>query len=169
METYPSGIVYNKQNNSTMKRIISFGFFFSLLSISSFAQDKNFYKPGEIYAKLQQLNTVGSVLYVAAHPDDENTQLITYFAKGKHLRTGYLSATRGDGGQNLIGIEIKEELGALMEGNSFLVERQILVIPSIQMKPSMFGIKKKFSQTLFGFIETFDLILLSQDLVKSLA
>ncbi|MFT5640444.1 MAG: LmbE family N-acetylglucosaminyl deacetylase [Cyclobacteriaceae bacterium] len=113
METYPSGIVYNKQNNSTMKRIISFGFFFSLLSISSFAQDKNFYKPGEIYAKLQQLNTVGSVLYVAAHPDDENTQLITYFAKGKHLRTGYLSATRGDGGQNLIGIEIKEELGVI--------------------------------------------------------
>ncbi|MEQ8240681.1 MAG: PIG-L family deacetylase [Cyclobacteriaceae bacterium] len=77
------------------------------------AQVKNGYKPGDIYAKLQQLNTVGSVLYVAAHPDDENTQLITYFAKGKHLRTGYLSATRGDGGQNLIGVEIKEELGVI--------------------------------------------------------
>ncbi len=71
------------------------------------------YSTGAIYQQLQKLNTVGSALYVAAHPDDENTQLISYMANGLHLRTGYLSATRGDGGQNLIGTEIGEQLGIL--------------------------------------------------------
>jgi len=55
-------------------------------------------------ALLQQLRsfaTMGSVLYVAAHPDDENTQVITYLARGRGYRTAYLSLHRGDGGQNL--------------------------------------------------------------------
>jgi LmbE family N-acetylglucosaminyl deacetylase len=52
-------------------------------------------------------------LYIAAHPDDENTSLIAYLAKGKLLRTGYLSMTRGDGGQNLIGTEQSDQLGVL--------------------------------------------------------
>ncbi|HTF20132.1 MAG TPA: PIG-L family deacetylase [Chryseolinea sp.] len=68
---------------------------------------------GDIYQRLQKLNTLGSVLYIAAHPDDENTQMLTYFSNGLHLRTGYLSATRGGGGQNLIGPEIQEELGII--------------------------------------------------------
>ncbi|MGB5289261.1 MAG: PIG-L family deacetylase, partial [Ignavibacteriaceae bacterium] len=49
--------------------------------------------------------TLGTVLYVAAHPDDENTAFLTYFNYGKNIKTGYLSLTRGDGGQNLIGDE----------------------------------------------------------------
>src|ERR687889_1892054 len=68
---------------------------------------------GEIYLNLQKLNTLGSVLYVAAHPDDENTRLLTYFSKDKLYRTGYLSMTRGDGGQNLIGDEQGIELGLI--------------------------------------------------------
>jgi LmbE family N-acetylglucosaminyl deacetylase len=68
---------------------------------------------GDVLQMLEKLNTVGSVLYIAAHPDDENTQLISYFANGMHLRTAYLSATRGDGGQNLIGTEIRESLGII--------------------------------------------------------
>ena len=56
---------------------------------------------------------MGSVLYVAAHPDDENTQLITYLARGRRYRTAYLSLTRGDGGQNVIGPEFFEELGVI--------------------------------------------------------
>ncbi len=68
---------------------------------------------GEIRQMLERLNVLGTVLYVAAHPDDENTRLITYFANEEHLRTAYLSATRGDGGQNLIGPEIREELGVI--------------------------------------------------------
>lgn len=57
----------------------------------------------EIYHKVQKLGTCGSVLYIAAHPDDENTRMLTYFARIRNMETSYLSLTRGDGGQNLIG------------------------------------------------------------------
>ncbi len=69
---------------------------------------------GKVPAILQDLRsfaTLGTVLHVAAHPDDENTQLITYFARGRGYRTAYLSLTRGDGGQNEIGPEFDEKLG----------------------------------------------------------
>jgi LmbE family N-acetylglucosaminyl deacetylase len=62
---------------------------------------------------LEKLNVLGNVLYVAAHPDDENTRLITWFSKEKQVNTGYFSFTRGDGGQNLIGPEIRETLGVI--------------------------------------------------------
>jgi LmbE family N-acetylglucosaminyl deacetylase len=68
---------------------------------------------GEIKQGLEALDVVGSVLYIAAHPDDENTRLLAYFSKGKKLRTGYLSLTRGDGGQNLIGNEQGDLLGLI--------------------------------------------------------
>lgn len=67
----------------------------------------------QIEAALRKLGVIGSVLYVAAHPDDENTNLIAYLANHKRLRTGYLSITRGDGGQNLIGAEQGTELGVI--------------------------------------------------------
>jgi LmbE family N-acetylglucosaminyl deacetylase len=67
----------------------------------------------ELYQDLLKLGTVGSVLYVAAHPDDENTRLIALLANKYHLETTYLSLTRGDGGQNLIGNELGELLGVL--------------------------------------------------------
>ena len=62
---------------------------------------------------LRRFREMGTVLHVAAHPDDENTQLITYLARGRHYRTAYLSLTRGDGGQNVIGPEFFEELGVI--------------------------------------------------------
>ncbi len=68
---------------------------------------------GEIYSQLEKLNFLGSMLYVAAHPDDENTALISYFATHENARTAYLSLTRGDGGQNLIGSDIREMLGVI--------------------------------------------------------
>ena len=67
----------------------------------------------EMYQSLLKLKVLGAVLYVAAHPDDENTRLITYLSKDKLYRTGYLSMTRGDGGQNLVGEEQGIELGLL--------------------------------------------------------
>ena len=67
----------------------------------------------EIYQAIQKLNFLGSVLYVAAHPDDENTRLIAYMSNHVKARTAYLSLTRGDGGQNLIGPEISELLGVI--------------------------------------------------------
>jgi LmbE family N-acetylglucosaminyl deacetylase len=67
----------------------------------------------EIFLRMKKLNVLGSVLYVAAHPDDENSRLIAYMAKERLYRTGYLSMTRGDGGQNLIGDEQGVELGLI--------------------------------------------------------
>lgn len=68
---------------------------------------------GEIYEQVKKLNFLGSVLYIAAHPDDENTRLISYFSNYYHAQTAYLSLTRGDGGQNLIGPQLREQLGAI--------------------------------------------------------
>jgi LmbE family N-acetylglucosaminyl deacetylase len=79
---------------------------------------------GEIYRGLQKLNVLGSVLYIAAHPDDENTRLLTYFSKERLYRTGYLSLTRGDGGQNLIGNEQGIALG-LIRTQELLAARRI--------------------------------------------
>ncbi|MER2996313.1 PIG-L family deacetylase [Pontibacter populi] len=67
----------------------------------------------DILHQLKKLNVLGTVLYVAAHPDDENTRLITHLANEKLYNTGYLSVTRGDGGQNLIGPEISKDLGII--------------------------------------------------------
>ncbi|NNF18184.1 MAG: PIG-L family deacetylase, partial [Flavobacteriaceae bacterium] len=67
----------------------------------------------DIYQNLKELNFFGRALYIAAHPDDENTRLIAYLSKEQKARTAYLSVTRGDGGQNLIGQELRELLGVL--------------------------------------------------------
>ncbi|TDT45067.1 GlcNAc-PI de-N-acetylase [Maribacter spongiicola] len=67
----------------------------------------------DIYQSIEKLNFLGTALYIAAHPDDENTRLISYLANNTKARTGYLSLTRGDGGQNLIGPELRELLGVL--------------------------------------------------------
>ena len=64
-----------------------------------------------ILQELRSFNTLGGLLYVAAHPDDENTHVITYLARGRGYRTAYLSLTRGDGGQNLLGPQLRDALG----------------------------------------------------------
>ena len=81
-----------------------------LLGQSRFRPDTD---PVRLYNNLKELNFLGSALYIAAHPDDENTRLISYLANKVHARTAYLSLTRGDGGQNLIGPELRELLGVL--------------------------------------------------------
>lgn len=89
-------------------------FIFIFLSIpSSFGQQPQKPTASEIYHDLQKLNFLGAALYIAAHPDDENTRLISYFANDIKARMAYLSLTRGDGGQNLIGPEIRELLGVI--------------------------------------------------------
>jgi LmbE family N-acetylglucosaminyl deacetylase len=69
--------------------------------------------PSALLDSLRRFREMGSVLYIAAHPDDENNALIAYFARGRNFRTAYLSLTRGDGGQNLIGPEFFEQLGVV--------------------------------------------------------
>ncbi len=66
-----------------------------------------------IKQSMERLKVAGSVLMIAAHPDDENTAVLAYFARGRHLETGYLSLTRGEGGQNFIGPEQGARLGII--------------------------------------------------------
>ncbi len=106
-----------------MKKIITFILSFSV-TVLAIAQAPKSYTSSEILLQLKKLNTVGSVLYIAAHPDDENTRLIAYLANEKCLRTGYLSLTRGDGGQNLIGSEQGIELG-MIRTQELLAARRI--------------------------------------------
>ena len=69
--------------------------------------------PADLHQSIKKLNVLGSVMYMAAHPDDENQRFISYCANYKHFDVTYLSLTRGDGGQNLIGPELRELLGVL--------------------------------------------------------
>lgn len=82
-------------------------------TIAATAQTPKKPSASEIFHSLQKLNFVGSALYIAAHPDDENTRLISYLVNDVHANTAYLSITRGDGGQNLVGPELRELLGVI--------------------------------------------------------
>ena len=83
---------------------------FISVGLGSFAQS---IPSSQIFHELQKIKETRRVLYVAAHPDDENTRLIAYLANGEHMEVAYLSLTRGDGGQNLIGKELGVELGQI--------------------------------------------------------
>lgn len=86
---------------------------FFLIGLNIYAQPSKQLSSNEIYHEIQKLNFLGSVLYVAAHPDDENTKLISYFSNEVKANSAYISLTRGDGGQNLIGPEMGELLGVI--------------------------------------------------------
>ncbi len=99
----------NKLSSKFLLIFISLIIFYS----NGNSQPQKILSTSEIINSLEKLNVLGSVLYIAAHPDDENTSLMAYLSKGKKYRTGYLSLTRGDGGQNLIGSEKGVEIGIL--------------------------------------------------------
>ena len=98
--------------------ILSFILSLSVLT-TVFSQDAS-----SIFRDLEKLNFLGSMLYVAAHPDDENTALISYFSNHVHAHSAYLSLTRGDGGQNLIGTELKELLGVIRTNELLQARKQ---------------------------------------------
>lgn len=81
----------------------------SIYSLNGLANEGS----GEIYTQLEKLHSLKRVLYVAAHPDDENTRALAWFSLGEKAETAYFSLTRGDGGQNLIGDELSAQLGVL--------------------------------------------------------
>ncbi|MGY3794392.1 PIG-L family deacetylase [Aquimarina sp. 433] len=101
----------------------------------------------EIHEAIKKLNFLGSVLYVAAHPDDENTRLISYMANEVKARTAYLSLTRGDGGQNLIGPEIRELLGVIRT-QELLAARNTDGGEQIFTRANDFGFSKHPDETL---------------------
>ncbi|MBY0504097.1 MAG: PIG-L family deacetylase [Bryobacteraceae bacterium] len=115
-----------------------------LLTLLPAGAQRSIHGTAEIKLALDRLNVLGSVLMVAAHPDDENTALLAYLARGKKYRTAYLSLTRGEGGQNLIGAEQGDEIG-IIRTQELLAARKID------------GSEQFFSRAVdFGFSKTAD-------------
>lgn len=137
------GYFYEKYYQNSMR----FAFITAILLTNSlFAQETQPISSSEILLQLQKLNTVGSVLYIAAHPDDENTRLLGYLATDRKLRTGYLSLTRGDGGQNLIGNELGEGLGVIRT-QELLAARRIDGAEQFFTRANDFGYSKNPEET----------------------
>ncbi|MEO8148639.1 MAG: PIG-L family deacetylase, partial [Bacteroidia bacterium] len=129
-----------------MKQTFRLTILFVFISFTLSAQQSQQLNSAEILQALKKLNTVGSVLYIAAHPDDENTRLLGYFSKEKNLRTGYLSITRGDGGQNLIGKEQGELLG-LIRTQELLAARRTDGAEQFFTRANDFGYSKNPEET----------------------
>ncbi len=117
------------------------------LSFLSFAQTPQTLNSAEILLGLKKLKVIGSVLYIAAHPDDENTRLLAYLSKERLYRTGYLSMTRGDGGQNLIGDEQGIELG-MIRTQELLSARRMDGAEQFFTRAYDFGFSKTTDETL---------------------
>src|SRR5690242_1311540 len=100
-----------------------------------------------ILQQLRSFATTGSALYVAAHPDDENTQVITYLARGRGYRTAYLSLTRGDGGQNLLGSQLSDALG-VARTQELLAARRLDGGRQFFTRAKDFGYSKNAEETL---------------------
>lgn len=117
-----------------------------LLPLCSLAQVRQTPDAASIKLKLKKLNFLGSVLYVAAHPDDENTRIITAMANDRLAATAYLSMTRGDGGQNLIGPEIRDLLG-LIRTQELIAARRIDGGKQFFTRANDFGYSKSAEET----------------------
>jgi len=130
------------QSRSTLFLVFVLYFSFQLQ-----AQTPSKYNSSEIFAKIEKLNFLGSVLYIAAHPDDENTRLISYMANAQKAQTGYLSLTRGDGGQNLVGPELRELLGVIRT-QELIEARKIDGGEQFFSRANDFGYSKVPSETL---------------------
>jgi LmbE family N-acetylglucosaminyl deacetylase len=122
-------------------------FIFLLFFQITYAQQPQKFNSVAIYNQIQKLNFLGSVLYVAAHPDDENTRLIAYLSNETKARTAYLSLTRGDGGQNLIGSQLRELLGVIRT-QELIEARKIDGGEQIFTRANDFGFSKNPEETL---------------------
>ena len=130
-----------------MQKRLLFLLFIFLFPFSNQAQQPKKLNASEIYESIQKLNFLGSALYIAAHPDDENTRLISYLSNEVKARTGYLALTRGDGGQNLIGPEISELLGVIRT-QELLEARKIDGGEQFFTRANDFGFSKHPDETL---------------------
>jgi LmbE family N-acetylglucosaminyl deacetylase len=111
------------------------------------AQQQPFTGTPELELSLHQLNQLGSVLMIAAHPDDERTGVLAYFARGRYMRTAYLSLTRGEGGQNLIGSEQGAEMGVIRT-QELLAARKIDGAEQFFTRAIDFGFSKTAAETM---------------------
>src|SRR5579872_1187920 len=111
------------------------------------AQQRPFTGTPDIEHALRKLNELGTFLMIAAHPDDERTAVLAYFARDRHFRTAYLSLTRGEGGQNLIGSEQGAQLG-LIRTQELLAARQIDGAEQFFTRAIDFGFTRTASETM---------------------
>jgi LmbE family N-acetylglucosaminyl deacetylase len=132
-----------RANSTSMRRLLTL---FFLLPLIGYSQNTQRNHTGQIRLKLKKLDFLGSVLYVAAHPDDENTRIITSMANDRLAATAYLSMTRGDGGQNLIGSEIRDVLG-LIRTQELLAARRIDGGQQFFTRANDFGFSKSADET----------------------
>jgi len=100
-----------------------------------------------ILRELEYFKQLGSVLYIAAHPDDENTELLTYLSRGRKYRTAYLSLTRGDGGQNVLGSDLGSKLG-MARTQELLAARALDGAHQFFTRAIDFGFSKDYQETL---------------------
>ena len=103
-------------------------------------------KSSEIYRELKTLKHLPKVLYLAAHPDDENTGLLSWLINDQNVETGYLSLTRGDGGQNLLGTEQGAALG-LIRTHELLEARKLDGAQQFFTRAIDFGFSKNTTDT----------------------
>src|SRR5450631_2442949 len=118
-----------------------------LASFAPLPAQRSFSGAAEIEQSLHKLNELGTVLHIAAHPDDERTAVLAYFARGRHMRTAYLSLTRGEGGQNLIGSEQGAQLG-IIRTQELLAARQIDGAEQFFTRAIDFGFTRTAEETL---------------------
>src|SRR5712691_10742379 len=126
--------------------------FFAVAGVANSAETPPLLSPeqmdaSEIQLALQKLNVLGRVLYIAAHPDDENTNLMALWANGSLYDAAYLSVTRGDGGQNLIGPELGERLGVIRT-EELLDARRIDHAQQFFTRATDFGFSKTADETM---------------------
>ncbi len=130
-----------------MSRFRRLGWLYGVLLLCNTAAHAQVLNSAQIGQRLDRLAVVGSVLYIAAHPDDENTQLLAWLAQDKHYRTAYLSLTRGDGGQNLLGHEQDASLG-LIRIQELLAARREDGTEQFFSRAKDFGFSKRAEETL---------------------
>jgi len=128
-------------------RLLSIALFLFALIPARAQQNVPFPGTIGIEQSLDRLNELGTVLMIAAHPDDENTAVLAYFARGRHMRTAYLSLTRGEGGQNLIGPEQGPQMG-IIRTQELLTARKIDGAEQFFTRAIDFGFSKTASETM---------------------
>lgn len=134
-------------NGTILKKLITMAVGMALFpSIHVHAQPAGIASSADLDIALHKLNVLGSVLYVGAHPDDENTAVLSYFSKGRKFRAAYLSLTRGEGGQNLIGPEQGAEIG-LIRTQELLSARRIDGAEQYFTRAVDFGYSKTAEET----------------------
>ena len=130
-----------------MKTLLALILSHIIISFQATAQTPVVRDAAELRLAVERLSVLGSVLYVGAHPDDENNALLAYLAKGRLVRTAYLSMTRGEGGQNLIGPEQGDELGVIRT-QELLAARRVDGAEQYFTRAIDFGYSKNSKETL---------------------